>query len=148
MAENTVNTPNPYFCSAKMDVGQIMALGWSNYWRRSGVNVVQLLAPEHIYIYIYVCVCVCVCVCVVCVFRSCVRSGQNIAGSQKEWDFQRVVLADVPPERKRTEGTFRCSHGTKTGNEGTFACSPERQTRTRAHSPKPPLITVSSGRIT
>ena len=49
-AENNVNTPNHYFCSAKMDVGQIMALGWSDYWRDSGVNVVRLLAPEHIYI--------------------------------------------------------------------------------------------------
>ena len=39
----------------------------------------------------------------------------------------RVVLADVPPERNQNEGTFACSHGTKTG--------------TRAHSTKPPLIT-------
>ena len=50
LAENNVNAPNPYFCSAKMDVDKIMALGWSNYWRDSGVNVVKLLAPEHIYI--------------------------------------------------------------------------------------------------
>ena len=51
-AKNNVNTPNPYFRSAKIDVDKILALGWSNYWRETGVNVVKLLAPEHIYIYI------------------------------------------------------------------------------------------------
>ena len=50
LGENDVNTRNHYFCSAKMAVVRIMALGWSDYWRDSGVNVVRLLAPEHIYI--------------------------------------------------------------------------------------------------
>ena len=66
---------------------------------------------------------------------------------------KKVVLADVPPERKpergyvrmfpwnenRNEGTFGCSPGTKNRNEGTFACSPGTKTGTRAHSPKPPF---------
>ena len=61
---------------------------------------------------------------------SCLNSGVD-----KRVISKRVVLADVPPERKpergcirmfpqnenRNEGTFACSPGTKNRNEGTFA---------------------------
>ena len=70
------------------------------------------------------------------------------------------LLADVPPERNRNEGTFRCSPGTKNRNEGTFGCSPGTKDRnegtfgcspgtktgTSVRSPKPPFYetTLSS----
>ena len=52
---------------------------------------------------------------------------------------KRVVLADVPRNENRNEGTFGRSPGTKNRNEGTFACSPGTKTGTRVHSPKPPF---------
>ena len=45
----------------------------------------------------------------------------------------------LPWNEHQNEGTFGCSHRTKTRNEGTFACSPRTKTGTRAHSPKPPF---------
>ena len=66
---------------------------------------------------------------------NCRNSDDNCRGFTKGRFSKRVVLADVPPERKpergyirmfprnenRNEGTFACSPGTKNRNEGTFA---------------------------
>ena len=46
---------------------------------------------------------------------------------------KRVVLADIPPERRYV----RMFPGTKNRNEGTFACSPGTKSGTRVNSPKP-----------
>ena len=48
---------------------------------------------------------------------------------------KRVVLADVPPERKPERGYVRMFPRNENRNEGTFACS----AGTRVHSPKPPF---------
>ena len=52
---------------------------------------------------------------------------------------KKVVLADVPPERKPEQGYVRMFPRDESRNEGTFACSPGTKTGTRAHSPKPPF---------
>ena len=69
---------------------------------------------------------------------------QNLAvlkfrGLAKAWFSRRVVLADVPPERKLEQGYIRMFHWNENRNEGTFACSPGTKTGTRVHSPKPPF---------
>ena len=67
-------------------------------------------------------------------------------GLTERWFSKRVVLADVPPERKPERGYIRMFPRNENRNEGTFACSPGTKTATRlhsdvprAHSPKPPL---------
>ena len=62
-------------------------------------------------------------------------------GLPKGWFSKRVVLADVPPERKPERGYIRMFPQNVNRNGGTFACSPGTKTGTRVHSPKPPLIT-------
>ena len=57
---------------------------------------------------------------------SCVFSFLDFRGLTKGWFSKRVVLADVPPERKLERGYVRI-------------CSPGTKTRTRARSPKPPF---------
>ena len=57
----------------------------------------------------------------------------------KGWFSKRVVLADVPPERKPERGYVRMLPRNENRSEGTFACSPGTKTGTRAHSPKPPF---------
>ena len=52
---------------------------------------------------------------------------------------KRVVLADVPPERKPERGYIRMFPRNDNRNEGTFACSPRTKTGMRVHSPKPPF---------
>ena len=44
---------------------------------------------------------------------------------------------DVPLERKPERGHIRIFPRNEKGNEGKFACSPERKTGTRARLPKP-----------
>ena len=59
------------------------------------------------------------------------------------WCSKRVVLADVPPERQSEPGYIRMfpqnANRNANRNEGTFACSHRTKTGTRAHSPKPPF---------
>ena len=52
---------------------------------------------------------------------------------------KRVVLADVPPERKSERGYIRILAQNENRNEGTFACSPRTKTGMRVRSPKPPF---------
>ena len=59
--------------------------------------------------------------------------------SDKRVFSKRVVLADVPPERKPERGYIRMFPKNENRNEGTFACSPGTKTGTRACSPKPPF---------
>ena len=116
-----------------------------------------------------VCVCVCVCAhmllhvdknksvfvgCIVTVSQSIVHAQSIMSGVDKRVVSKRVVLADVPPERKpeqeyirmfprsenRNEGTFGCSPGNENRNEGTFAhFLRTMKTGTRVRSPKPPF---------
>ena len=52
---------------------------------------------------------------------------------------KRVVLADVPPERKPERGYVQMFPRNEIRNGGTFACSLGTKTRTRVRSPKPPF---------
>ena len=68
-----------------------------------------------------------------------ISEGMNIAEEPERVVSKRVVLADVPPERKPERG-YVCMlprNGNRT--EGTFACSCGTKTGTRVHSPKPPF---------
>ena len=56
----------------------------------------------------------------------------------KGWFSKRVVLADVPPERKPERGYIRMFPQNENRNEGTFGCSPGTKTRTRVRSDDPP----------
>ena len=60
-------------------------------------------------------------------------------GFTEGWFSKRVVLADVPSERKPERGYIQMCPQNQNRNEGTFACSPGTKTGTRAHSPKPPF---------
>ena len=51
---------------------------------------------------------------------------------------KRVVLADVPPERKPERGYIRMFPRNENRNEGTFGCSPGTKTGTRVRSDVPP----------
>ena len=66
-------------------------------------------------------------------------NGYKNRGLTKGWFSKRVVLADVPPERKPERGYIRMFPRNENRNEGTFACSPGTKTGTRVHSPKPPF---------
>ena len=61
-------------------------------------------------------------------------------GFTKGWFSKKMVLADVPLERKPERGYVRMFPRNENRNEGTFACSPGTKTRTRVHSPKPTLL--------
>ena len=63
----------------------------------------------------------------------------EFSGVAKRVVFQRVVLADLPPERKPERGYIRMFPQNENRNEGTFACSPRTKTGTRVHSPNPPF---------
>ena len=63
------------------------------------------------------------------------RKIKTKSGVDKRVVSKRVVLADVPPERKLPRNEDR--------NEGTFACSPGTKTGTRVRSPKPPFYETS-----
>ena len=65
--------------------------------------------------------------------------SSTFRGLIKGWFSKRVVLADVPPERKPERGYIRMFLWNENRNEGTFACSPGTKTGTRAYSPKPPF---------
>ena len=68
--------------------------------------------------------------------------SRDSSGVDKRVVFQKDgFLADVPPERKPERGYIRMFPRNENWNEGTFAGSPRTKTRTRVHSPKPPLIT-------
>ena len=58
---------------------------------------------------------------------------------EREGERERVVLANVPPERKPERGYIRMFPRNENRNEGTFTSSPGTKTRTRVHSPKPPF---------
>ena len=60
-------------------------------------------------------------------------------GLTKGWFSKRVVLANVPLERKPGTRVHSEVPRNENRNEGTFACSPGTKTGTRAHSPKPPF---------
>ena len=60
-------------------------------------------------------------------------------GLTKGWFSKRVVLADVPQERKPEWGYIRMFPRNENRNEGTFACSLWTKTGTRVRSPKPPF---------
>ena len=62
-----------------------------------------------------------------------------IFGKIKGWLSKRVVLADVPPERKPERGYIRMFPHNENRSKGTFACSLGTKTGTRVHSPKPPF---------
>ena len=62
-----------------------------------------------------------------------------LSGVDKRVVSQRVVLADVPPERKPERGYIRMFPQNENRNDGMFACSPGTKTRTRVRSPKPPF---------
>ena len=64
---------------------------------------------------------------------------QEESGVDNRVVSKRVVLADVPLERKPERGYIRMFPRNENWNEGTFACSPGTKTRTRARSPKPPF---------
>ena len=69
------------------------------------------------------------------------RSFFSTAGSfGKEWFSKRVVLADVPPERKPERGYIRMFPRNKNRNEGTFACSPGTKNRNEATFAKTTLL--------
>ena len=55
----------------------------------------------------------------------------------KGWFPKRVVLADVPPERKPERGYIRMFPRNENRNEGTFGCSPRTKTGTRVRSHVP-----------
>ena len=57
-------------------------------------------------------------------------------GVAKRVVSKRVVLADVPPERKPELGYIRMFPQDENRKEGTFRCSPGTKTGTRVHSPK------------
>ena len=61
------------------------------------------------------------------------------SGAAKRVVSKRVVLADVPPERKPERGYIRIFPRNENRKEGTFACSPGTETGTRVRSPKPPF---------
>ena len=60
-------------------------------------------------------------------------------GWQKGGFPKRVVLPDVPPERKPERGYIRMFPRNENRNESTFACSPGTKTGTRAQAPTPPF---------
>ena len=76
-----------------------------------------------------------------------VRNGQTtildnmplFSGVDKRVVSKRVVLADVPQERKPERVYIRMFLRNENRNEGTFACSPGMKTGPRARSPKPPF---------
>ena len=63
----------------------------------------------------------------------------RFSGADKRVVSKRVVLADVPLERKPERGYIRMFPQNEKRNEGTFACSLGTKTGTRVHSPKPPF---------
>ena len=65
--------------------------------------------------------------------------GPFFLGLTKGWFSKKVVLADVPPERKPERGYIRMFPRNENRNEGAFACSPRTKTGTRVSSPKPPF---------
>ena len=74
--------------------------------------------------------------------RTAVQIGgvlQHLSEEPKRVVSKRVILADVPPERKPERGYVRMFPRNENRNEGTFACSPGTKTGTRVHSPKPPF---------
>ena len=56
---------------------------------------------------------------------------RHFLGMTKGWFSKRVVLADVPRNENRNEGTFGCSPGTKAGTRVRSHVPPGT---TRAHS--------------
>ena len=68
-----------------------------------------------------------------------IRMVLEISGVAIRVVSKRVVLADVPPERKQERGYIRMFPRNEKRNEGTFACSSGTKTGTRARSPKPPF---------
>ena len=70
-----------------------------------------------------------------CFFWNLLKSS----GVDKRVVSKRVVLADVPPERKPERENIQMFPRNENRNEGTFACSPGTKTGTRVRSPKPPF---------
>ena len=65
------------------------------------------------------------------------------SGIDKRVVSKRVVLADVPPERKLERGYIRMFPQNENRNGGTFAGSPRTKTGTRVRLPKPPLYEIA-----
>ena len=72
-------------------------------------------------------------------FLTFLRRKSPSSGFDKRVLSKRVVLADVPRNENRNEGTFGMFPRNENQNEGTFAVPPGTKTGTRARSPKLPF---------
>ena len=72
-------------------------------------------------------------------YRIYVSRYRKVWGLTKGWFSKRVVLADVPPERKPERGYIWMLPRNEIRNEGTVACSPGTKPGARVRSPKPPF---------
>ena len=89
----------------------------------------------YIYMYIYI-IYRCICICLsLSLFVSLF-----LWGLPKGWVSKRVVLADVPPERKPERGYIQKFPRNENPERGYVACSPGTKTGTGVRSPKHPFM--------